>query len=287
MFGYIKICKPELKIKEFAEYKGVYCSVCKHMGKAFGKITRFTLSYDCAFLAMLAMSIKEDEDVKFCTSRCPLNPLKKCSFCKNYKSEIDFASSISMLLTYYKLKDDVDDSNFLKKGLAFALLALFKKPYSQAKKKFNSIDELICEQMQRQKQIEKEPDASIDICAEPTAIMLSHIAQMLSLNEKQKFVLKEFGYFLGRWVYLIDAADDIDRDRKHNNFNPFFKNNLAGTKLNQEMGFALNQTLGRLIAAYNLLDIYKFKSVLDNIIYYGLQETQQKVLNKEKSDICE
>ncbi len=292
MFGYIRIYKPELKIKHFSEYKSIYCSICKYMGKSFGKITRFTLSYDSTFLAMLALSLSNKDNFKFSSSHCPLNPLKRCSFCNEKSYEIAFASSVSIILTHYKLMDDINDSKFFKKSCAYFLLKLLNRSYKKARKKFVNIDEFIGKQMQTQKMAESNPDASIDSCAEPSALILSYIAELLSSDIKQKVILKEFGYFLGRWIYLIDAADDLEKDFKCNNFNPFIKvfnlqKLMSHSELNHKIEPVLNHTLGRLISAYNLLDIHKFKDVLDNVIYYGLQETQKKVLNKEKSDICE
>lgn len=262
------------------------------MGKSFGKITRFTLSYDSAFLAMLALSLSNKDNVEFSSSHCPLNPLKKCSFCNEKSYEVAFASSVSIILTHYKLMDDIDDSKFFKKSCAYFLLKILNRSYKKACKEFVAIDTLIGKQMQNQKTAELDPGASMDSCAEPSALMLSYIAELLSSDVKQKVILKEFGYFLGRWIYLIDAADDLENDFKHNNFNPFIKvfnlqNLMSYSELHDKIEPVLNHTLGRLISAYNLLDIHKFKNVLDNVIYYGLQETQKKVLNKGKSDGCE
>lgn len=292
MFGYIRVYKPELKIKEFSEYKSIYCSICKYMGKTFGRITRFTLSYDSAFLAMLALALSSNDKIKFYSACCPLNPLKKCTFCENAVHEIALASSISIILMHYKLMDDIDDSTFLKKMLAYSLLAVLNHPYKKAREKFATVDTFISKQMQNQRIVQLSPDASIDSCADPSALMLSYIAQELSSDRKQKMILKEFGYYLGRWIYLMDATDDLENDFKHNSFNPFITEfGLTDcslfSELNNKIEPILNQTLSRLISAYNLLDIHKFKNVLDNVIYYGLQETQKKVLNKEKSDIGE
>lgn len=292
LFGYIRVCKPELKIKEFAEYKSVYCSICKYMGKTFGRLTRLTLSYDSAFLAMLAISVKENSSINFFSAHCPLNPLKKCSFCTSPNDEIAFSSSVSVLLTYYKLKDDVNDSKFFKKVISYLMLLMFKHSYRKARCAIPTVDSIIAKQMKRQQEIELNPNAGIDLCAEPSALMLSSIAEMLSSNEKQKIILKEFGYLLGRWIYLVDAADDLEKDLRQDNFNPFIKmfnleNSTLSSALYDKIEPVLNQTLGRLTSVYKLLVVNKFKNILDNIIYYGMAEMQRKVIKKEKSDVCE
>ena len=98
MFGYIKACKPELKVKEYDIYKAVYCSLCKKLGKSYGLLSRFTLSYDFTFLALLNMSLKDGCD-GFERKRCAFNPLKKCNYCKN-DSVTDMPAAAAIIMLY-------------------------------------------------------------------------------------------------------------------------------------------------------------------------------------------
>ena len=115
LFGYIKVARGELKIKEFELYRGVYCSLCKAIGKKYGLISRFTLNYDFAFLALLNMSLKDGCDM-FSQKRCTFNPLKKCNFCKSFDNFM-MPAAAAMIMAYYKLLDNIADEKGFKKLL--------------------------------------------------------------------------------------------------------------------------------------------------------------------------
>ena len=112
MFGYIKIAKPELKIKEYETYKAVYCTLCRTLGKEYGIWTRFTLSYDFTFLALLNMALSDgcDEAER---KHCVCNPLKKCNYCKN-DEKIKMPAAAAMIMVYYKLLDNIADEKGIK-----------------------------------------------------------------------------------------------------------------------------------------------------------------------------
>ena len=78
MFGYVTIYKPELKIKEYEAYKGVYCTLCKEMSKEYGLLSRFLLSYDGTFYVIYKMGLA-NENVTAEKSHCTFNPCKKCA----------------------------------------------------------------------------------------------------------------------------------------------------------------------------------------------------------------
>ena len=130
MFGYIRAYKPEMRIKEFEMYKAVYCSLCKELGKAYGPFARLTLSYDFAFMAMFFMSLNKNSCPAYKNCSCIAHPFKKQCCCLQNR-EISIAAKAAMVLTYYKIKDDLSDKGFLKKIRA-ALLFPFA---SSARKK--------------------------------------------------------------------------------------------------------------------------------------------------------
>ena len=66
--------------------------------------------------------------------------------------------------------------------------------------------------MDDQADAEHAKEISIDRCSAPTAEMLQTICAELGSNAGEKAVLSEVGYFLGRWIYIMDAADDLTDD---------------------------------------------------------------------------
>ena len=153
MFGYVKVCKPELKIKEFEFYKAVYCSLCKQLGKEYGPLARLTLNYDFTFLALLSMAL-DDENYTACRKRCTCNPLKKCNYiCE--KEQLSFPSGAAMIMLYYKLLDNIaDEKGFKKLGCLILFAGITIKPLlllsprhimQQLLKRSRAICRLICE----------------------------------------------------------------------------------------------------------------------------------------------
>ena len=129
----------------------------------------------------------------------------------------------------------------------------------------------------------------MDEAAEPTAVMLKKLMLIIANTEEERLVFGEFGYFLGKWIYLMDAADDYEKDIKKNSFNPFVisvKNRqLSYKETALYMNEVINLVTARVSAAYSLMEIKSFKAVCDNIINMGLGHMQKKIIfdKKEKS----
>lgn len=288
MFGYIKPQKPELLVREFEQYKGVYCSLCRQLGDSYGFMARMTLSYDCTFVAMLMMA-KSDRCCGFEQKRCVMNPFKKCTFSKGEQPELAFASALSVIMTYYKVKDDLQDPGLLSKIRAVLFLPFAARAHRKASRQFPSLEQVVADAMQMQGQTEQQQNSSLDACAEPTAKMLSGVFSLLAEPDTAEFrILQQFGYFLGRWVYLMDAADDILKDLEKHAFNPFIRDyelTLQSTpqQLKQSAercNEVLNMTVAQVIAAFQLLEFEQFGPILQNIVCMGLPQMQREFMLK-------
>lgn len=278
MFGYIRVCKGELKVKEFEMYKAVYCSLCRDLGRDFGILSRFTLSYDFTFLALLNMAFSEGCD-EIERKRCAFNPLKKCNYCKSDAS-FKMASASAMIMLYYKLKDNVADEKGFKKLGYRLLLPLFWGAHKKAAKKYPEIEKIVSDYIENQSRLEKENCADIDLAADPTATALADIFKLCSQDEMQKRVLARLGYCVGRYIYLLDAACDFEKDRKNSSYNVLLKNVKGDTesfikeRVVPQLYFCANEAA----LAFELLELKKYKTILGNIIYLGLEETFKKEL---------
>lgn len=278
MFGYLQIHKDELKVKEYEAYKSVYCGLCKQLGRDYGILTRLILSYDCTFYAILLMSLKRS-CTGFSDGRCKFNPLKKCKFADCKDNAYSKASALSVISAYYKVVDDIDDSGFFKRIALKIAKPFFGRRQKKAARRFPEIENIVSEMMKNQKAAENDELVTIDKAANPTAKMISDLAALEGGNDLQKRVLSEFGYQIGRWVYLIDAADDYEKDKKSGNFNPFIK---ADINDKDYINSVLSQSLARAYDAYNFLDIIDFKPIIDNMMLYGFPNKQNAVLNNRQ-----
>lgn len=287
MFGYVRPNKDELLVREYEQYKAVYCQLCRVLGRDYGWPARFFLSYDCAFYALLALAVTK-EGVSPCRERCVCNPLKRCRYLKGDGEAYDKAAALTVLLAYYKLEDDIADDSFFK-----TLFKRMVRPYARrkarwARVRYPFLAQCAEEAMAAQKSAE-EAGEGIDPCAEPTARLLADVFEDIA-GEDTKFAppLKQFGYFLGRWVYMMDAADDLTDDLRTGSFNPFInrldlwgKVELSEDERKRADDFcneALNRTAAQMSLPLNLLDLGPFAPIIENVVYKGLPELQREIL---------
>ncbi len=293
MFGYLKAFKPNMKMCEYDVYKSIYCGLCKKMGKEYGFFYRFTLSYDFTFLAVLSMSIKNSQ-IRLKKERCIAHPLKKsyCAHCINTENEDDsliFPSAAAVIAVYHKLKDDKCDKGLKRKTFAFFMLIFLKKGYKKAKKQFPQLAFSVENEMKNQFSIEMNKNKSIDIACEPTANIMKAIAKEIEPNTEKAEHLERFGYFLGRYIYMCDAFDDLESDFKKSNYNALLLQKNVDILDDDSIAFfqekaisSINLTLGEIANSYVELNIERFKPILDNIIYLGLNNTVKQIINKKK-----
>ena len=277
MFGYLRPFKPELKISEFQTYNAVYCGFCRALG-ASGKLLRLTLSYDFTFFCLLSLAAKED----FCgfdTCRCPVKLFAKKP-CVKQNESLNYASDLAILMLYGKFKDNISDrdSAFLSR---LALLYLSPR-YKKAAARRQQENEALLNYLSEQEKCEMQK-CGIDACAHPTASLLSTFFEKLSEDEEQKENLKRLGYVLGRWIYLLDAADDIQKDIKKGAFNPLIsKNNFSEEeifKIKEQAELSLNICISDACDTFLKLKLHHFDSIIENIIFLGLKNTQSAVLH--------
>lgn len=277
MFGYVQPYRPDLRVREFEEYKAVYCSLCKELGRSFGLFAKFTLSYDMTFLAMLKMSLREGE-CAYVPGRCSFNPMKKCGKYEKGHPDIVFAAKAAMIMTRYKLQDDIADHKGFRRFVSRLLSWVFGSPCRKASKAYPQLDEIVRSQMAQQARLEEAQATDMDEAADPTAQMLSALAESCGETVQDKRVLNRLGYCLGRWIYFMDAADDLEKDRDSGQYNVFLLNPKSGDELKE----ILNCCAVECAKCLALLQVYHFYPILENILTDGLYQMQLKVLSQKK-----
>lgn len=287
MFGYVRPYKPELLVREYDQYKAVYCQLCRALGEEYGFTARFALSYDCAFYAMLAISVG-DESIEERRGRCVCNPMKRCTYLPSAGEAYKKAAALCVLLTYHKLRDDCEDEGFFHSLGSRLLLPMVAPKARKAAGRYPEMARAVEKAMESQREAEEE-GSGIDRCADPTAGLLKELfGELAGCNDKQRQALESFGYFLGRWVYLMDAADDLAGDMKDGSFNPFIKRlGLEGKKeltaeerraADEACNETLNATAAQLVLAVNLIEPGPFGPIIWNVAEKGLGEVQREIL---------
>ena len=275
MFGYVKIYKPELKVKDYEAYQGVYCSLCKRIGKDYGQLARLTLNYDFTMLALTRLAFA-DECCGFKNSRCSFNPTKKCQQCINGERELAFAAAAAMIMVYYKLCDDINDSSFFKGLLKRFLRPFFARKRKKARKLFPEAEEIIGKAMSEQSKVEQRSDAGIDASAHPSALAMGKLLAFGFEGEKATR-LNRMGYLVGRWVYLMDAYDDMYEDKKTSSYNVF--NNIGKSEKETEeyAEGVLNVTAAELSRELEAAKPARMGEILENIVLDGMFATMNQI----------
>ena len=306
MFGYILPDKPEMKIKEFELFRAYYCGICKSMGRNSGFGARMSLNYDAVFLGLFLSSLLEDEN-EIKKEVCIANPIKKKPVVRNSKA-LDYAADINTLLAYYKLVDDIKDEKSAKAMLAFPL---FSSAREKVKKRYSTADLIIKKSMEKQALMEEQNESSIDAAAEPFGRLLADLFcngySELSHDNKDDGILRALewiGYNIGKWIYTLDAFDDIADDLKRNNYNPFIKSyktkhtdKTEENKNQEELGkmiiedareraiFILESCLSQTAKTFELLKL-RNTPILENIIYLGMKKKMDEIVGKDCKEGC-
>ncbi|MEG0895048.1 MAG: DUF5685 family protein [Oscillospiraceae bacterium] len=277
--------KPEMKVKEFDTFKGIYCGLCKNLSKTYSVFSSLTLSYDFTFLATVYLAIAKDcKGFKKCC--CTVNPLLKKA-CLVPCDELTYCSSCAMLMIYYKVLDDIKDSKFFAKFKSIFVLPFAYFAMRKSKKLYPALNDIIKECIKEQAIVEKSELVSLDRVAHPSATALCKIVEGFSDDEEQKSVLSRFGYLVGRYVYFSDALDDLENDIKKSEFNPFYLKykELPIQEIKNKAESLIKGTIAEIELSYEALKINRFKEILDNIIYLGLLNSLNDLMAKERKKI--
>ncbi len=266
MFGYVNAHKDLLRVCDYNVFRGYYCGLCKALGKQFNQLTRFGLSYDMTFLAILLSSLEQNELI-LKQEPCIAHPITRRPVILE-DAGIRYSADMSVLLTYYKLKDDWNDEKSLK---SFARLWYYF-PMKRVQKKYPNQAKAIRENLEKLGKLEQENCKNPDQVAD----CFGKLTESLFDRNGNNLALKMVGYHIGRFIYFADAYTDLEHDQKKKNYNPFLarsESQVQKEDLKKEIVPALTYTLSEIANAYELLSIHKNKELLDNIIYLGLRKT--------------
>ncbi len=263
MFGYIVPAPDALSDDDRELFRSFYCSLCREIGKR-SQLSRLSLSYDMTFLAILISSLMDEEPVWEKAVRCPLHPMKKTPYITG--DAISYAADMSVVLIKAKLDDDARDE---KNPICSIANALIRENITGIDAAKAAVFECLSELAAIEENNIKNPDAAADCFAR----LCGEMFKLSPAPESEKKALYWLGYNLGRWIYLTDAYQDLDHDIKKNSYNPFADGQAAEQireRDGDEITAMLDFTLAEAAAAFDLLSVKRYKTLLENIIYIGL-----------------
>ena len=280
MFGYIRTKRSELRLREYEYYRATYCGLCRSMGKCTGQCSRMGISYDVVFLANVRMLLL-DTKTNIKKRGCFVHPFRKRAMMEP-NDELCFAAYASAILAYEKCRDDVADERGVRRFKARLRRTACSVAYRKARKKHPLLAQQVREQLSRLSRAEEAREPSVDAVAMIFGDLLGDVfAYGLSGNDAR--LARKIGYETGRFIYVLDALDDMEKDAKRGEFNPFLL--LYGGVLSSEeregVRIALLQGLCDLEAAFDLLpqrDDPTAREVLNNILYLGMPAVMDRIL---------
>ena len=272
MFGYVRINKMDLTFREFDYYKGYYCGLCKYLKENPGEVSRLSLNYDITFLIVILTALyKLDSDITY--ERCIANPLKKKMRIVNEITE--YAASMNILLSYYKLEDNLYDDNGIKDKLAYEL---YKGKLKKAYEKYPQKAEYIKQQLGNLRELEKQESKSIDKVSNTFGNLMGEI--FVYKKDEYEQNLRNIGFNLGKYIYILDAYEDLEEDNKKGRYNPFIDYIDKKEELKNKVDRLISMSLGMATKNIEQLNLEFNKSIIDNIIYSGVYLRYKSILEK-------
>lgn len=281
VFGYITINQGELKVKEYEAYRAYYCALCHVLHKKYGRIGQLQLSYDMTFLSVLLTSLYElDEQSR--ERRCAVHPAPKHR--ETYSEAADYVADMTILLSYQKAMDDWnDDRNFAARALALDLYGDYKKLRRQYPRQAKALEKNL--EILKAQEKKKSPD--MDRVSGRTGAFLGEIF-IWKEEEPWNRDLYQLGFHLGKFIYLMDAFDDIEKDERKGSYNillpvrsqdPEHFDSRAKELMVREMAYAAR--------SFERLPVLKNTEILRNILYSGVWVKYRKIMEDRKKEKAE
>ena len=281
MFGYVKTDYPNLYVKDTVLYRAMYCGLCKSIGEICGQKARLALNYDLAFLSVLLHNLK-DQDVEINKEHCVIHRIGKHPIAKT-DDLTRRIGALNVILAYHKLNDDVIDQNKGRIKRNF-----FKSAYKKAVKCEPKLDEIVKKMYVKLREYEQKNIESIDVVSDPFGIMMQEIVSEL-LGPQYSESVADLSYNLGKWIYLIDALDDFDKDKKKGSFNVFvnmYPEITSKETFVKEKEFDIVAVFGAIISQIdeNTKNLkYNFNhDLIDNVLICGIKKQTKLIMENKK-----
>lgn len=250
-------------MKEYTAYRSFYCGLCRNLHQRYGRAAQMMLNYDLTFLALLLSGLYEPE-TEIVMHRCMPHPVGKHQMAEN--EAVSYAADMSVLLSYQKLMDDWQDERKLTKR---AVAGALKSGYNEASQKYPRQVSAIEENISLLHEAEKENCRDVDYVAGLTGRFLGEVFAWR--EDVWQDELRRIGFFLGKFIYLMDAVEDLEKDRKCGNYNLFLDcGSIWGTKKEPEIRDMLTGMMTEASRCFERLPILQNAEILRNILYSGV-----------------
>jgi hypothetical protein len=273
MFGYVTAYKPELKMKDFYKYKAYYCGLCRTLKDRYGRFGQMTLTYDMTFLIILLSSLYESQSKRE-QNRCIVHPVQKHDMLINEITE--YAADMNIALSYHHLLDDWEDE---KSVAGLAGTKVLKRKYKKIQAKYPRQCEVIIESLNQLHECEKRKESNLDMVSGCFGKLMAELF-LYRLDQWEPY-LRKLGFYLGKFIYLIDAYEDLEKDMEKDNYNPLIAI-AKEASYEEQCKNMLTMMMADCTIEFEKLPCMEDIDILRNILYEGVW-TKFDSMQNEKS----
>ena len=261
MFGYVVMNKPEIRFRDFDLYRSFYCGLCRELREKYGISGQITLTYDMTFVVVLLSALYEPPTQKG-TTRCVIHPVCRQPVRKNAATE--YGADMNVLLTYYKCMDDWEDE---KKFAALGYGKILQRKNNRLSRRYPEKAEKIRKLLEKLSQMEKAGETDIDKMSGCFGRIMEEIFAWK--KDVWEGSLRRMGFYLGKFIYILDAYDDVEKDVKNGNYNPFAEKYIM-KGFDEQVRQLLVMMMAQTCREFEKLPIIKYTDILRNILYSGV-----------------
>ena len=273
MFGYVVMNKPEIRFKDFDLYRSFYCGLCRELREKYGISGQITLTYDMTFVVVLLSALYEPPTQKG-TTRCVIHPVCRQPVRKNAATE--YGADMNVLLTYYKCMDDWEDE---KKFAALGYGKILQRKNNRLSSRYPEKAEKIRKLLEKLSQMEKAGETDIDKMSGCFGQIMEEIFAWK--KDVWEDSLRRMGFYLGKFIYILDAYDDVEKDVKNGNYNPFAEKYIM-KGFDEQVRQLLIMMMAQTCREFEKLPIIKYTDILRNILYSGVWCRFETIASKRR-----
>ena len=275
MFGYVTVCEPELKVKDLKKYRAYYCGLCRTLKEDYGFMGQMTLTYDMTFAVILLSSLYETT-TKHEEHRCKVHPAKRQHMLQNEITS--YAAAMNVLLAYYHMEDDWQDD---RKVSSLMTKSLIQGKAKKTIEKYPRQSEIIWKSLKELGECEHENSMDIDRAAGCFGRLMAEL--FVWKEDIWEKTLRKMGFYLGKFIYLMDAYEDLPEDRKKNRYNPL-KELAKRPDYEAQMEQILRMMIAESTVRFEQLPCLVDVDILRNILYDGVWNHYNKIQMKKREE---
>ena len=275
MFGYVTICEPELKVKDLKKYKGYYCGLCRELREEYGFMGQMTLTYDMTFAVILLTSLYESEQ-KMEMHRCKVHPVKQQMMIRSEMTS--YAAAMNVLLAYYHMEDDWRDE---KKTSSLVTMRLIRGKAERIVAEYPRQSRAIRKALKELAACEREQSTDIDRVSGCFGRLMAEL--FIYRKDVWEKPLRRMGFYMGKFIYLMDAFEDLPEDMEKGRYNPLRE--ISGEEGYEERTKQiLCMMIAESTAEFERLPCLIDVDILRNILYDGVWNRYNKIQRKKREE---